>query len=332
VTAREPALQVVRDAATFTVDDPRFSTARVVGPSMLSLDGDEHQRHRGPFARRFRLAAVHEELGPVVARETDRLIDGFAAAGAVDLRVAFTAPLAAAVMGEVLGLRRPVADVLRWYEAIVAAVDGAAPDRPVDPAGVAAFRDLAAAIGPDLAAAEALTPDEVVSNAAVLLFGGIDTTDGMLANAVWHLLTHPEALAAVRADPALLPGAIEESLRLEPAAARVDRYATRDVELGGARIARGDLVIVSISAANRDPDAFTDPDRFDPRRPDARRHLAFAQGPHVCLGMHLARLEAHTALARLFERLPGLELDPARSAPPRGLVFRKPPVLGVRWR
>jgi cytochrome P450 len=135
----------------------------------------------------------------------------------------------------------------------------------------------------------------------------------------------------VRADPALLPGVVEESLRLEPAAARVDRYATADVELGGARIARGDLVMASISAANRDPAAFPDPDRFDPARPDARRHLTFAAGPHVCLGMHLARLEAHTALAVLLERLPGLRLDPDRPAAPRGLVFRKPPALWVRW-
>ena len=95
------------------------------------------------------------------------------------------------------------------------------------------------------------------------------------------------------------------------------------------RIAKGDLVIVSISAANRDPAVFADPDRFDPHRPDARRHLAFAAGPHVCLGMHLARLEAHTALAALLERLPRLRAVPERRQAPRGLVFRKPPELWV---
>ena len=98
------------------------------------------------------------------------------------------------------------------------------------------------------------------------------------------------------ADPGRLPNAIEESLRLEPAAAMVDRYATADVTLGDAAIRRGELVSVSVAAANRDPATFPDPDRFDVRRENARQHLAFARGPHVCIGMHLARLEAHTAV------------------------------------
>ena len=136
----------------------------------------------------------------------------------------------------------------------------------------------------------------------------------------------------MRADGSLLAGAVEESLRLEPAAAVVDRYTTRDVELGGARIGERELVVVSIAAANRDPAVFADPDRFDLRRENAKLHLAFAHGPHVCIGMHLARLEAHTAVARVLERLPGLRLDPAFAVPaPRGLVFRKPPELRVRW-
>ncbi len=169
----------------------------------------------------------------------------------------------------------------------------------------------------------------MVSNAAVMLFGGIETTEGMIANAVLHLLDHPDQLALVRDDPALLPRAIEESLRLEPAAAVIDRYATADAELAGSPIKRGDLVRVSIAAANRDPATFPDPDRFDVRRDNAQRHLAFAHGPHVCIGMHLARLEAHTAVARVIA-LPGLRL--AQPARPRGLVFRKPPELRVRWR
>ena len=243
---------------------------------------------------------------------------------------AFTGPLAAAVMADVLGIREPVETVLEWYGAIVSAVETADADRPVDPAGVAAFARLAGAIGDDLGTRGDLSRPEVVSNAAVLLFGGIDTTDGMLATALWHLLTHPDALAAVARDRALLAAAVEESLRLEPAAGRVDRYATRDVHLGGAPIRAGDLVIVSITAANRDPAVFEDPDAFRLDRPNLRRHLAFAAGPHVCLGMHLARLEAHVALAAVLDRLPGLTL--AEPTSPRGLVFRKPPALLVRWR
>ena len=124
---------------------------------------------------------------------------------------------------------------------------------------------------------------------------------------------------------------MEESLRLEPAAAVVDRYATSDAQLGGARIRAGDQVTVSLAGANRDPAVFRDPDRFDIRRPDAGRHLAFAYGPHFCLGAHLARLEARIAIEALLEGVPGLRLDPGYPSTPRGLVFRKPPALRVRW-
>jgi cytochrome P450 len=161
---------------------------------------------------------------------------------------------------------------------------------------------------------------EVVSNAAVLMFGGIDTTEGMITNTVLHLLSHNE-------NPD--ENAVEESVRLEPAAAVVDRYATRDVELGGAPIRRGDLVIVSIAGANRDPRVFADPDRFTVRRPNARLNLSFAQGPHLCLGAQLARTETLIAVRELFSRLPRLQLDGPSA--PRGLVFRKPPKLPVRW-
>jgi cytochrome P450 len=345
VTRRDLALQVMRDADSFTVDDPRFSTARVVGPSMLSLDGAEHRRHRAPFAPPFRRAPVRDRFTELVAAETDRLIDAFAPAGSAELRRAFAGPLAAAIVTHALGLEAAgPTEVLAWYDAIVASVTAITAGAAPTDAGRRGFAALEAAMGPALdrdpsaslvaAAAHAaggLEREQVVSNAAVLLFGGIETTEGMIANAVVHLLDDRDRLAAVRADPGLLAGAVEESLRLEPAAAVVDRYATRPVELGGARIAARDLVRVSITAANRDPAVFADPDRFDLHRANARLHLAFAHGPHVCIGMHLARLEAHTALARLLERLPGLELDPAHPPVIRGLVFRKPDAVLVRW-
>jgi cytochrome P450 len=128
-----------------------------------------------------------------------------------------------------------------------------------------------------------------------------------------------------------LPNAIEESIRLEPAAAVVQRYATRGVELAGTQIRGGDLVTGSIDAANRDPAVFTEPDRFDICRTNARLNLAFAQGPHFCLGAPLARSETMIAIGRLLERLPGLRLDANQSNVPRGLVFRKPATLHVRW-
>jgi cytochrome P450 len=336
-------MQVMNDPATFTVDDPRFSTGRVVGPSMLTLDGPEHGRHRAPFAAPFRLEAVRERFTALVADETERLIDGIEPAGRAELRRSVAGPLAAAVVMHALGLRdTDPATVLGWYDGIVEAVDeltrgGSSTDR-----GRTSFAALRDALGPalDREAADSLLAAAgvgglerraLVSNAAVLMFGGIETTEGMIANAVLHLLEHPGQRALVEAEPRLLAPAIEESLRLEPAAAMVDRYATRDVRLGGADIHGGDLVRISVTAANRDPAAFPDPDRFDVARPNAARHLAFARGPHVCIGMHLARLEAHTAVGRLLERLPGLRLDGDRPPAPRGLVFRKPAALRVVW-
>ena len=344
VTRRDLALAVMRDPATFTVDDERFSTGQVVGPSMLTLDGPAHGRHRAPFARPFRLDAVRERFTAPVAAETDRLIDAIAPAGEAELRRELAGPLAAAVVTLALGLEETgTAEVLGWYDAIVASVTEITAGGAPTEAGRRGFEALRAAMEPALArepdaslvaaAADAggLERGEVVSNAAVLLFGGIETTEGMIANAVVHLLSHPDQLAAVRSEPALLANAIEESLRLEPAAAVIDRYATRDVELAGAPIARGELVIVSIAGANRDPAVFAEPDAFDVRRANAKLHAAFAAGPHVCIGMHLARLEAHTAVARLFERLPDLRLDAAHPPAPRGLVFRKPDAVRVRW-
>jgi cytochrome P450 len=171
---------------------------------------------------------------------------------------------------------------------------------------------------------------EVVSNAAVLAFGGIETTEGMICNAVLPLLSDPGQLADVIADQGLAANAVEESLRLEPAATVVDRYATADVSLGPAQIRRGDFITVSLAGAGRDPAFFPDPDRFDVRRTNARQHLAFAHGPHFCLGAQLARLEARAAVLALL-RLPGLRLDPSRPAAARGIVFRKPPELHVLW-
>ena len=344
VTSHALALQVIRDAASYTVDDPRFSTGQVVGPSMLSLDGDAHARHRAPFAPPLRPLAVRDRFAEAVANEAQRLVDELAPGGKAELRRRLAGPLAAYAMTRALGLGpAEVAAVLAWYDAIVSAVTEITAGSDVPPSGREAFAALRERLlevirsedSESLLAAAAseteLSDDEIVSNAAVLLFGGIETTEGMIANAIVALLEHPAELQRVRADPSLLDAAIEESLRLEPAATVVDRYATGDVELDGITIAGGDLVRVSIAAANRDPALFADPNRFDLDRPNAGRHLAFAHGPHVCVGVHLARLEARTALTILLERLPGLRLDPERPTEVRGLVFRKPPALHVVW-
>lgn len=346
VTGYATATDVLLDPEAFTVDDPRFTTARVTGPSMLSLDGAEHARHRAPFAHGLRPAETARRLGDFTRAEANRLVAVIKPAGAAELRQAFAGPLAAAVMAEALGLAAvgiAPAMVLAWYREIVTAVAELTPSTPAgEAASVASFGELAASLRAAIASGQApllfqaardgtLTGDEVVSNAAVALFGGIETTEGMICNAVLHLGGQPDSFRIVAEDPDLVPGAVEESLRMEPAAAVVDRYATRDVALAGVTIARRDLVRVSITAANRDPAAFADPDRFDLRRPDAARHLAFARGPHFCIGAHLARLETVTAVKTLVSELPGLRLDPEHPAQVRGLVFRKPHDLRVRW-
>jgi cytochrome P450 len=322
VTGRELALRVMRDAETFTVDDPRFSTGRVVGPSMLTRDGGDHVRHRDPFAEPLRLAAVRERFAPLVEAETNALIDAFEGdghAGSQPGRTACGARRRAAARPPVRG----DGAMLGWYDAIVDSVTGVAAGRAPTEAGRVAFETLRDTVEPVLESSGDLSRPEVVSNAAVMMFGGIETTEGMIANLVFHLLSNGEN--------AVEPNAVEESLRLEPAAAVIDRYATRDVVLEGAEIRKGDFVEISLAGANRDPDFFPEPDRFDIHRENARHHVTFAHGPHVCIGMHLARLEALTAAQRLFERLPRLRLDPDRPTAPRGLVFRKPPTLDVLW-
>ncbi|MGW7679834.1 cytochrome P450 [Kribbella sp. NPDC054772] len=337
VTGRALAVQVLRDPGRFTVDDPRFSTAQVVGPSMLSLDGVPHKAHRDPFESPFALAETRRRFTEPVQQTVDALMAELASPA--DLRTGLAGPLSVAVVALSLGLPPASAStVLDWYTAISTSVSGVSAGQPVTADGAAAFAELHKHVAGGIDSADSLLAvaahaglgvDEVVANAAVFMFGGIETTEGMITNALWHLLTHRDQLDLVLADPSLLPNAMEESLRLEPAAAVVDRYATRDIELAGAQIRRGDMVTVSLAGAGRDPELFESPDTFDVRRANARRHLAFASGPHICLGMHLTRLETLTALEAVL-RLPGLRLADD-SPPPYGLVFRKPAALRVTW-
>ena len=343
VTRHDLVLTAMRDPAMFTVDDPRFSTAQVIGPSMLSLDGEQHALHRAPFVGPFRPAAVTQRFTDVAERVAERLIEGLRPSGRGELRRGFAGPMSATIVTHALGLERDeVQDVLGWYDAIVASVTEITAGCGPTASGTEAFDALSGRLerviaddrsGSLLAAAaadSALSRRQIVSNAAVLLFGGIETTEGMIANAALMLLERPAQLERARRDPAALDAAIDESLRLEPAAAVIDRYATAEVSLGGAPIARGDLVRLSLAGANRDPAVFEAPDAFELDRAN-RRHVAFAQGPHVCVGVHLARLEARAALGALLERLPELRLDPAGTAEVRGLVFRKPPRLDALW-
>lgn len=340
VTRRDLCVEVMRDDEAFTVDDPRFSTARVVGPSMLSLDGAEHRRHRDPFAAAFRLPEVRERFTASVGRQARDLVMSLAPQGRAEVRRDLAGPLAVAVVATALDLLDvDPASVLAWYDEIVAAVDRVSAGGEVGATGRQAVASLARHVARTIAdgdgvlarATATLTTPEVVSNAAVMMFGGIETSEGMTTTLFWHLLTNPDQLARLQADRSLGSAAVDESLRLEPAAARVDRYSTRDTEFGGVTIRQGDLVIVSLTAANRDPATFPQPDEFDLSRTNSRSHLAFAQGPHACVGIHLARLETHAALQAVLDGWPGVALE-VDADPPSGVIFRKPPTLPVRWR
>jgi len=339
VTRRDLCIEVMRDAGVFTVDDPRFSTAQVVGPSMLSLDGEEHRRHRDPFALAFRRPQVMERFEERVADEARRLVETLAPLGTAEIRRDLAGPLAVNVVAAGLELMDVAPGVvLGWYDEIVAAVDRVSAGGEVGPGARAAVEALGGHVVGSLQrgdgvlarATRTLTSPEVVSNAAVMMFGGIETGEGMTTTLFWHLLTNPDQMAALEAHRSLGANAVEESLRMEPAAGRVDRYATADTELAGAPIKRGDLVIVSLTAANRDPATFPEPDAFDIARPNAKSHLAFAQGPHACVGIHLARLETLAALDAVLDGWPRLHVGEGATSP-TGVIFRKPRSLPVRW-
>jgi len=211
---------------------------------------------------------------------------------------------------------------IRWTDAITSFF-GQPEARPAFTEAVAELRDYLRTVPASdgiVAAlrASGLTADEIVNLAALLLINGHETTKTLLVNAVLCLAEHPSQLAALRAEPDLVPSAIEEVLRFRPPAGGTDRFTTRAGTLGGQPFAAGQRIIVSISAANRDPAVFPAPDTFDVRR-SPNPHLSFGHGIHFCLGAHLARRQAAVALRAMLARLPGpWSVD--------GLVTRDSPV------
>lgn len=335
-TDHPTAVQVLRDPGIFTVDDRRFTTEQVVGRSMLSTDDPEHQRHREPFAHAYRRSSVERRSEAWLKREVDRLVIDLAPIGSAELRSELAGPVAVRTMIHSLGLVdvEPV-ELLELYRQISGAVTALAAGADADAsAAVDALREaVARSAGEGTALSEigrSLTSEELFSNVAVMLFGGIETGEGMTANLFWRLLIS-DWWDRIRRASHLWEAAIEETLRLEPAATRVDRYATADVRLGSASVRRGDLVIVSLAAANRDASVFSDPHDFDPTRTNLNRQLAFAQGPHLCIGRHLARLQTRISLESVARHLPELRLVREQSQRPSGLVFRKPPKVTVTW-
>src|SRR5581483_2616674 len=176
---------------------------------------------------------------------------------------------------------------------------------------------------------ERLTDEKVYGFLRLLLPARAETTFRAMGSALTALLTHPDTLDAVRADRSLLPSIIEETLRWETAVTMVSRVTTVDTEIAGCPIPAGSPVNVVTGSANRDADRFAESETWSPDRAP-QPHLAFGWGPHLCLGMHLARMELRLGLSEILDRLAGVRLDPAFPPPViQGLAFRGPAALHV---
>ena len=302
----------------------RIHTKPVQGEALQTLEDDIHAARRALIQPAFRARVVPAYVEPILEPVTHRLIDRFAHAGGGDLVAQFTKQLPFEVIARLLGVPPTRdGDFQRWALALVSFRSD--PEQALIDARDFS-RYLAEIVGERrkeprddfisfLATAEvagAPLDDEAIFGIVRNLFpAGADTTYLALGSLLYALLTHPEARERAVSDPEERRWAIEEALRWGSPVATMPRIAVRDCEIAGFPVAEGDWVLMSIAAANRDPEIFPNPDRFDPgRRP--RRHLSFGVGKHFCVGAHLARRELAVALDAVLERLPDLALtDPA---------------------
>ncbi|MFF3325242.1 cytochrome P450 [Streptomyces sp. NPDC002889] len=317
------------------------------GITMLSADAPLHTRLRKLVAREFTMRRV-EQLAPRVQEITDQLLDAMLPAGRADLVDALSFPLPIAVICELLGVPFLDRDSFRgWSNTALASTDRAARKTAAGQLTqylVGLLAQKRAQPGDDLMSAlihasqgegdDRLSGEELMGMAWLLLVAGHETTVNLISNGVLALLSHPDQLAALRADFSLMDSAVEEMLRYEgPVETPTYRFTVKPYDIGGTTIpGGGQLVLVALADADRDPDRFPDPDRFDIRR-DTRGHLAFGHGIHYCLGAPLARLEARTVIRTLLERCPDLALDthPAAVTWRAGMLIRGPERLPVTW-
>jgi len=333
---------VLRDGETFSSAGYADVMGAVMGHTILEMDEPEHHTYRGLVQQAFSRKAMErwetEAVGPIV----DECIDAFVDRGQAELVRELTLPFPVNVIARMLGLpREDLPQFHRWaIELISVSFDW---DRGTRAS--AQLRDYFARVLADrrahpaddlmstLAVAELdgqhLTDEEIFAFLRLLLPAGAETTYRSSSNLLFGLLTNPDQLDALRADRALMPQAIEEGLRWEPPLTTIVRTATRDTVVDGVEVPFGAIVITNMGSANHDEKYWERSEEFDIHR-EQRQHLAFAFGPHMCLGMHLARMETRIVLERIFDRLPNLRLDPAADAPHiTGMTFRAPPALPV---
>jgi cytochrome P450 len=334
--------QVLHDGETFSSSGYADSMGLVMGHSILEMDEPEHTAYRGLIQQAFTRKAMETWEREVVKPIVHACIDAFVERGRADLVRELTFPFPIQVIAALLGL--PEGDLPTFHRRAVELISIA-----VDiEGGLKASQELrdyfATILAPRrsdprndvisvLAQAELdgqrLTDEEIFAFLRLLLPAGAETTYRSSSNLLFGLLIDPPQLEALRADRSLMRPAIEEALRWEPPLTSIMRTAMRDVDVCGVRIPKGAVVTVSMGAANHDPARWPDPERFDIHRQN-RPHIAFAAGPHTCLGLHLARMETVVAMDAILDRLPNLRLDPeAEDVHVTGVTFRAPQALPV---
>jgi cytochrome P450 len=302
--------------------------ARVMVRQMIFLDPPDHTRIRALAAQAFtprRIAALRTHIREIV----ERLIDGVAARGRMDVIADLADPLPAIVTAEVLGVPTEDHPRLKAWATDFAEVLGNFQQSPDRAARVVAATEamvdyvreamtrvrqrpregLIEAFVTAEQDGDRFSDEEIVANVIITMVGAQETTTNLIGNGLLALLRHPDELARLRATPSLMPSAVEELLRYDTPSHITARVTPDDMELHGRRLRRRQAVMVVTAAANRDPARFPDPDRLDLTRAD-NRHVAFGWGGHYCFGAPLARVEGQEALAALLARFPDLRLDP----------------------
>jgi cytochrome P450 len=344
VTRYDDCLRILKDPDTFS-SRGNAEVGKVMGRTLIEMDGKEHTRHRGIVQQLF-VPKGMSALEPVLRTLIDELLAKIEREPTADLVTQFTECFPIQVIMHMVGVPRvDYPTFQRWALDII----GFAKD--LEP-GLRASADIREYLLPIIAARRAeprddvistlvsgrvegngLTDEEIVSSLRLLLPAGAETTMRLIGSLLVALLSdREERWERVRADRGQVGWAIEETLRWETPVLMVSRETTRAAELHGQEIPPGDLVTAVIGSANRDERHYPDPDVWQLDR-HADDHLSFGFGRHHCLGYHLARLEARLALEAMLDRLPGLRLDP--DAPPpqiQGLAFRSPKTLRVRTR
>jgi cytochrome P450 len=350
ITRWDDVQLVDKSPALFTGETEPSTLNRTFGKNLLASEGAYHDRIRSIIYPWFRVGAIGDYPDRVIAPIAANLIDGFADKGACDLVSEFAEPLSARVLKQALGLEFVAEETLRrWFAELAegaANFEGDPAKQKIADAASAEVNDTIAPVierlerEPDSTLLSSmvhtdveggkLTREEIQSNLKVMVVGGLQATTDLIALSMWAILSHPEQLELVKADPALINPAIEEAARLHSPVGTSTRQTTEDTELGGVKLEGGALVAAVLASANRDERNWTDPERYDVRRREGS-HLAFATGPHLCLGARLARYETRAAWRLLLERLPDLRLDPAQPIEISGWEFRSPHHLRVQW-